>query len=199
MITPDDTEYGASAWAYARADELELAELIVRNSQDMALADEKIARRRVRALALDAARAIGRREAVDCRCVTIDASEGDGIDPRSCPEHAYEAGRRHERNAYLEERREASSEAHSKGWSEGQGTEHRRHVSLGLAFVAELVRMSGQTRLEEGDGVDREDLLRRDSVVDAALRFKRAIDAIPVSAPPTAPVATTKGNGDGAT
>ena len=42
----------------------------------------------------------------ECRCETLDANEGGGADPRSCPEHAYEAGRRHERNVYLEERAE---------------------------------------------------------------------------------------------
>lgn len=41
-----------------------------------------------------------------CRCEVLDASEGGGTDPRSCPEHGYEMGRRHERNVYLEEKRE---------------------------------------------------------------------------------------------
>ena len=41
----------------------------------------------------------------ECRCEVLDATtEGGGTDPRSCPEHAYEIGRRHERNVYLEER-----------------------------------------------------------------------------------------------
>jgi hypothetical protein len=40
-----------------------------------------------------------------CRCEALDATtEGGGTDPRSCPVHAYEAGRRHERRVYLEER-----------------------------------------------------------------------------------------------
>jgi hypothetical protein len=43
----------------------------------------------------------------ECRCEVLDATtEGGGTDPRSCPVHAYEAGRRHERNVYLEERAE---------------------------------------------------------------------------------------------
>ena len=40
-----------------------------------------------------------------CRCEVLDpTTEGGGTDPRSCPVHAYEMGRRHERNVYLEER-----------------------------------------------------------------------------------------------
>jgi hypothetical protein len=40
-----------------------------------------------------------------CRCEVLDPiTDGGGTDPRSCPVHAYEAGRRHERNVYLEER-----------------------------------------------------------------------------------------------
>lgn len=39
-----------------------------------------------------------------CRCETLDASEGGGTDEMSCPEHAYEAGRRHERSVCLDER-----------------------------------------------------------------------------------------------
>jgi hypothetical protein len=40
-----------------------------------------------------------------CMCIMIDGTpEGGVADARSCPEHAYEAGRRHERNVYLEER-----------------------------------------------------------------------------------------------
>lgn len=39
-----------------------------------------------------------------CRCEALDASEGGGTDERSCPEHAYEVGRRHERSVYLDER-----------------------------------------------------------------------------------------------
>ena len=40
-----------------------------------------------------------------CRCEVLDpTTEGGGTDPRSCPVHAYELGRRHERMAYLEER-----------------------------------------------------------------------------------------------
>jgi hypothetical protein len=43
-----------------------------------------------------------------CRCEVLDpTTEGGGTDPRSCPEHAYEAGRRHERSVYLEEREKA--------------------------------------------------------------------------------------------
>jgi hypothetical protein len=42
-----------------------------------------------------------------CRCEILDpTTEGGGTDPRSCPLHAYEAGRRHERRVYLEERAE---------------------------------------------------------------------------------------------
>jgi hypothetical protein len=41
----------------------------------------------------------------ECKCEVLDATtEGGGTDPRSCPEHAYEAGRRHERTCYVEER-----------------------------------------------------------------------------------------------
>jgi hypothetical protein len=41
----------------------------------------------------------------NCRCERLDpTTEHGGTDPRSCPEHAYEAGRRHERNVYLQER-----------------------------------------------------------------------------------------------
>ena len=43
-----------------------------------------------------------------CRCEVLDpTTEGGGTDPRSCPEHAYEAGRRHERSVYVEERENA--------------------------------------------------------------------------------------------
>lgn len=45
-------------------------------------------------------------EASACRCETLDATEGGDTDPRSCPEHAYEAGRRHERACYVEEKAE---------------------------------------------------------------------------------------------
>ena len=40
-----------------------------------------------------------------CRCEAKEpTAEGGGTDQRSCPVHAYEAGRRHERACYLEER-----------------------------------------------------------------------------------------------
>ena len=40
----------------------------------------------------------------ECNCEVLDATtEGGGTDPRSCPEHAYEAGRRHERTCYVQE------------------------------------------------------------------------------------------------
>jgi hypothetical protein len=51
----------------------------------------------------------------ECKCVVLDATtEGGGTDPRSCPEHAYEAGRRHERNVYLAERAELVAELTAK-------------------------------------------------------------------------------------
>jgi len=42
----------------------------------------------------------------ECRCVPINPGGGKEVDPRSCPEHAYEAGRLHERLCYLEEKHE---------------------------------------------------------------------------------------------
>ena len=85
----------------------------------------------------------------ECKCVVLDETvEGVSKDPRSCPEHAYEAGRRHERNVYLAERAELEERlaiAEAGLWSVIKGTARGWRIEDRLRIYADVARGLGGT------------------------------------------------------
>jgi hypothetical protein len=78
----------------------------------------------------------------DCRCIEIDPVAG--TDQRSCPEHAYEAGRRHERHCYLNERAALEAQLAAARAAYAQSTEQLTVVQTRCtALLNELRAYSG--------------------------------------------------------